>query len=174
MRKPHFIKVWQWNRYALPSKKSSVRFAHRFFCLRFVGFSYDSWLIVLFVLYWIRSCMKICFLFESISSSIIRHWLVSLYLFSRYNLIQISPSHAMLPKHVPRFIIHFLVLFLASTSLILESVLFFLLCWWSFLLQCFYFVKAIIVKVCNWIYDPGFRAQRSYCNQVEQVSWGFT
>ena len=66
-----------------------------------------------------------CFLFESISSSIIRLWLVSLYLFSRYNLIQISPSHAMLPKHVPRFIIHFLVLFLASTSLILESVLFF-------------------------------------------------
>ena len=139
-----------------------------------MGYSYDSWLIILFVLYWIHSCMKMCFLFKSILSSIIRLWLVSLYLFSRYNLIQISSSHAMLPKHVPRFIIHFLVLFLASALLILESVLFFNCVNGSFLLQCFYFVKAIIVKVCNWIYDPGFRAQWSYCIQVHQVSWGFT
>ena len=80
----------------------------------------------------------------------------------------------MLPKHVPRFIIHFLVLFLVSAMLILEFVLFFNYVNGSFLLQCFYFVKAIIVKVCNWIYDPGFRAQWSYCIQVHQVSWGFT
>ena len=152
MRKPHFITVWQWNRYALPSKKSSVRFAHRFFCLRFVGFSYDSWLIVLFVLYWIRSCMKICFLFESILSSIIRLWLVSLYLFSRYNLIQISPSHAMLPKHVPRFIIHFLVLFLASASLILESVLLLKF----MLVDRFYCCASILSRPSLWRFATGF------------------
>ena len=146
MRKPHFITVWQWNRYDLPSKKSSVRFAHRFFCLRFVGFSYDSWLIILFVLYWIRSCMKICFLFESILSSIIRLWLVSLCLFSRYNLIQISPSHAMLPKHVPRFIIHFCIS-LAYSRICIASLI--------VLVDRFYCSPSILLRPSLWRFATG-------------------